>query len=222
MNDLVKDNSIKHNPSQSLFEQSRLLDKITTKEGMVYTGVITERNYELANYCFVITMETDGVESTQTVWMDKVMEISKSDNPKYKEVRDIKLDPGKIMVNRNEVEREELSEQNGMFFVTPSMKRVALKFEGKELNIDVEANFNDMKDVVDNYFIKAKQPEKRYRKRKDSFYFSYRDLIESALSPVETVTSMNNTTKISYRVNSKGLYVFFNSNTKKAVVVNVE
>ena len=222
MNNLVKDNSIKHNPGQSLFEQSRLLDKITTKDGSEFTGVITERNYELANYCFVITMEIGGVESTQTVWMDKVIEISKLNNPKYKEVRDIKLNPGMIMVNRNEVEQESLSEQNGMFVITPSMKRVDLKLDGKELDIDVEANFKDMKNAVDNYFIKVKLSDKKDRKRKGLFFFSYRDMIESAFSPIETVTSMNNTTKISYRVNSTGLYVFFNSNTKKAVVINVE
>lgn len=222
MNNLVKDNSIKHNPGQSLFEQSRLLDKITTKDGSEFTGVITERNYELANYCFVITMEIGGVESTQTVWMDKVIEISKLNNPKYKEVRDIKLNPGMIMVNRNEVEQESLSEQNGMFVITPSMKRVDLKLDGKELDIDVEANFKDMKNAVDNYFIKVKPSDKKDRKRKGLFFFSYRDMIESAFSPIETVTSMNNTTKISYRVNSTGLYVFFNSNTKKAVVINVE
>lgn len=222
MNNLVKDNSIKHNPGQSLFEQSRLLDKITTKDGSEFTGVITERNYELTNYCFVITMEIGGVESTQTVWMDKVIEISKLNNPKYKEVRDIKLNPGIIMVNRNEVEQESLSEQNGMFVITPSMKRVDLKLDGKELDIDVEANFKDMKNAVDNYFIKVKPSDKKDRKRKGLFFFSYRDMIESAFSPIETVTSMNNTTKISYRVNSTGLYVFFNSNTKKAVVINVE
>ena len=222
MDDLVKDNSIKNNPNQSIFEQSKLLDEIRTDGGKVYTGIITERNYELANYCFVITMKTGDVESTQTVWMENVNEICKLPNPEYREVSDIQLNPGQIMVNRNEAEQETLSEQSGMFVVTPTMKRITLKLEGKELNIDVEANFNDMRDAVDNYFVKAKPADKKDRKRKDSFYFSYRDLIESALSPVETITSMNNTTRISYRVNSKGLYVFFNSNTKKAVVIIVE
>ena len=125
------------------------------------------------------------------------------------------------MVNRNEVDQETLSEQSGAFVVTPEMKRLTLKLEGKEFSIDVEANFKDEKVSRDNYFIKTKQFIKD-RKRKESFYFTFRDMIESAISPKETSTSMNNTTKISYRVNSTGLYVFFNSNTKKAVVINVE
>lgn len=221
INDLVKDNSIKNNPNQSIFEQSVLLDEIRTNDGAVYTGIITERNYELSNYCFVITMKTDDVESTQTVWMENVKEICKLPNPAYKEVRDIQLNPGQIMVNRNEVEQETLSEQSGAFVVTPEMKRLTLKFEGKELAIDVEANFKNEKDATDNYFIKTKQFAKD-RKRKDSFYFTFRDMIESAMSPTETTKSMNNTTKMSYRVTSKGLYVFYNKNTKKAVVIVVE
>lgn len=221
INDIVKDNSIKNNPNQSIFEQSVLLDEIRTTDGAVYTGIITERNYELANYCFVITMKTDDVETTQTVWMENVKEICKLPNPAYKEVRDIQLNPGQIMVNRNEVDQETLSEQSGAFVVTPEMKRLTLKLEGKELAIDVEANFKNEKDATDNYFIKTKQFTKD-RKRKDSFYFTFRDMIESAMTPTETTTSMNNTTKISYHITSKGLYVFFNSNTKKAVVINVE
>jgi len=221
INDLVKDNSIKNNPNQSIFEQSMLLDEIRTNDGAVYTGIITERNYELANYCFVITMKTDDVESTQTVWMENVKEICKLPNPAYKEVRDIQLNPGQIMVNRNEVDQETLSEQSGAFVVTPEMKRLTLKLEGKELAIDVEANFRNEKEATDNYFIKTKQFSKD-RKRKDSFYFTFRDMIESAMSPTETTKSMNNTTKMSYRVTSKGVYVFYNSNTKKAVVIVVE
>ena len=221
INDLVKDNSIKNNPNQSIFEQSMLLDEIRTNDGAVYTGIITERNYELSNYCFVITMKTDDVESTQTVWMENVKEICKLPNPAYKEVRDIQLSPGQIMVNRNEVDQETLSEQSGAFVVTPEMKRLTLKLEGKELAVDVEANFKNEKDATDNYFIKTKQFTKG-RKRKDSFYFTFRDMIESAMTPTETSKSMNNTTKMSYRVTSKGLYVFYNKNTKKAVVINVE
>lgn len=223
MDALEKDNSIKNNPNQSIFEQSKLLDEIRTNDdGKVYTGIITERNYELSNYCFVITMKTGDVESTQTIWMENVNEICKLPNPDYKEVRDIQLNPGQIMVNRNEAELETINENNGAFLVTPKMKRMALKLENKELVIDIEANFKNEKDATDNYFIKTKQFSNKDKKRKDSFYFTYRDMIESALSPVETLTSMNNTTKISYKVKEKGTYAFYNSTTKKAVVIEVQ
>lgn len=222
INDLVKDNAIKNNPNQSVFEQSMLLDEIRTNDGTVYTGIITERNYELANYCFVITMKTGEVESTQTVWIENVNELCKLPNPDYKEVRDIQLNPGQIMVNRDEVEQETLIEKDGLFVVTPEMKRITLKMEGNDFNIDVEANFKKEKDATDNYFIKTQQFSKKDRKRKDSFYFTYRDMIESALTPIETSTSMNNTMRFSYNVKEKGVYVFYNSTTKKAVIVVME
>lgn len=223
MDALEKDNSIKNNPNQSIFEQSKLLDEIRTNDdGKVYTGIITERNYELSNYCFVITMKTGDVESTQTIWMENVNEICKLPNPDYKEVRDIQLNPGQIMVNRNEAELETINENNGAFMVTPKMKRMALKLEDKELVVDIEANFKNEKDAADNYFIKTKQFSNKDKKRKDSFYFTYRDMIESALSPIETLTSMNNTTKISYKLKEKGTYAFYNSTTKKVVVIEVQ
>ena len=222
INDLVKDNSIKNNPNQSIFGQTKLLDEIKTDGGETYTGVITERNYELANYCFVITMKTGDVESTQTVWMENVKEICKLPNLDYKEIRDIQLNPGQIMVNRNEAEKETLNEKDGIFLLDPSLKRLTIKMEGSVLDVDVEANFKNEKDAADHYFIKAKQFSKKDKKRKGSFYFTYRDLIESALAPVETSTSMNNTTKFSYRVTSKGLYVFYNAHSKEAVLVSVE
>ena len=222
MKDLMKDVSIKNNPNQSIFEQCRLLDEIRTNGGNVYTGIITERNYELSNYCFVITMRTGDVESIQTIWVENVKEKCKLPNPEYKEVRDIQLNPGQIMVNRCEVEQERLNEQNGLFVVDPSMKRMTLWLEGKGLDIDVEAYFKNEKESSDNYFVKLQQFPKKDRKRKNSSFFTYRDLIESALSPEETSVSMNHTTKLSYRVTSKGLYVFYNSNTKKAVVISVE
>ena len=222
IDDLIKDNSIKNNPNQPLFEQSKLLDEIRTADGKVYTGIITERNYELANYCFVITMKTGDVESTQTIWMENVNEICKLPNPDYKEVRDIQLNPGQIMVNRNEVEQESMNEKDGKFVVVPTMKRLTLKMESKELDVDVEANFRSEKEAADNYFIKTKQFSKKDKKRRDSFYFTYRDMVESALAPIETSTSMNNTTKISYKVKDRGVYVFYNTTTKKAVVIVVE
>ena len=85
-------------------------------------------------------------------------------------------------------------------------------------------NFNvldDEKEAKDNYFIKTRTYEND-KKRAGWFYFKYKDLIESSIQPNESGTSMNNTTKATYTVNSKGVYVFYNSNTKKAVVIVVE
>ena len=47
-------------------------------------------------------------------------------------------------------------------------------------------------------------------------------MVKNSLSPVEVVTSMNNTTKFAYDIKEKGLYVFFNKSNKKAVLIEVD
>ncbi|MBR1514438.1 MAG: hypothetical protein IJ622_09130 [Bacteroidales bacterium] len=220
-NDIIKDNFIKNNPDQSIFEQSKLLDEIRMKDGTVYTGIITEQNYEQSPYFFIMTMMSGSVETTVSLRMKDVAEYGKIVNPDYREVRDILLNPGQILVNGNEAELVKLSEQSNGYVVAPSAKRVNLKQEGHNLEVTIQANFKDEKEAKDNYFIKTRTYEND-KKRAGWYYFKYKDLIESSIQPNESGTSLNNTTKATYTVTSKGVYVFYNSNTKKAVVIVVE
>ena len=219
--DIVKDNFIKNNPDQSIFGQSRLLDEIRMKDGTVYTGIITEQNYEQSPYFFIMTMMSGDVETTMSLRMKDVAEYGKIPNPDYKEVRDIQLNPGQILVNGNEAELVRLTEQSSGYVIAPTVKRVTLKHEGHNFEVCIQANFKDEKEAKDNYFIKTRTYEND-KKRSGWFYFKYKDLIESSIEPNESGTSMNNTTKATYTVSSKGVYVFYNSNTKKAVVIVVE
>lgn len=220
-NDIVKDNFIKNNPDQSIFEQSKLLDKIKMKDGSVYTGIITEQNYEQKPYFFIMTMLSGEVETTVSLRMKDVAEYGKIVNPDYREVRDIQLNPGQILVNGNEAEFVKLNEQTNSINFAPNVKRITLKQEGHSLEVCIQANFKDDKEARDNYFIKTRSYEND-KKRSGWHYFKYKDLIESSIEPIECGTSMNNTTMMVYPVTSKGVYAFYNSNTKKAIVIVVE
>ena len=136
-------------------------------------------------------------------------------------MRDIQLNPGQILVNGNEAELVKLTEQQNGYVIAPAAKRLNLKLEGHDFEVCIQANFKDEKEAKDNYFIKTRTYEND-KKRAGWFYFKYKDLIESSIQPNESGTSMNNTTKATFTVNSKGVYVFYNSNTKKAVVIVVE
>lgn len=220
-NDIVKDNFIKNNPDQSIFEQSKLLDEIRMKDGTVYTGIITEQNYEQTPYFFIMTMKSGDVETTASLRMKDVAEYDKIVNPDYHEVRDVQLNSGQILVNGEEAESVKLKEQSNGYVINPDVKRVNLILEDHNFEVCIQANFKDEKEAKDNYFIKTRTYEND-KKRVGWYYFKYKDLIESSLEPEESGTSMNNTTKAVYRVTSKGVYVFYNSNTKKAVVIVVE
>lgn len=221
MNDIIKDNSIKNNPNQSIFEQSPLLDEIQMKNGSVYKGIVTERNYEENLNYFLITSLNGDVEYTTSLKMADVAEFRKLPNPDFKQVFDILLRPGDLVVNRNEVEKVKLTESNDKFEIKPDMKRLNLKRKGASLDLDVESNFKNNRDVQ-NYLLIRTHKITNDKKKTDYYEFSYADMIKSSLSPNEIVTSMNNTTKLSYLVNSPALYVLFNKETKEAVLINVE
>lgn len=220
-NDIVKDNYIKNNPNQSLFEQSQLLDEIEMKDGTVYSGIITEQNYEQSPYFFIMTMMSGEVETTASLRMKDVAEYRKIVNPDYKETRDVQLAPGQILVNGCEAELVMLTERSNNIVVAPSTKSIALKMEGTSLEVIIQANFRDEKEAKDNYFIKTRSYEND-KKRADWHYFKFKDLIESNIRPNESGTSMNNTTNASYTIATRGMYVLYNSNTKNAIVINVE
>ena len=219
--DILKDNLVPNNPNQTIFEQSVLLDEVRMKDGEIHQGIIMENNYEENPNCLLLVKKVGEVETPVMLKMSDVMEYRNLPNPDYVEVRDILLNPGQILVNGNEAELVKLTEQSNGYVVAPAAKRVTLKHEGHNFEVCIQANFKDEKEAKDNYFIKTRTYEND-KKRAGWYYFKYKDLIESSIQPNESGTSMNNTTKATYTVNSKGVYVFYNSNTKKAVVIVVE
>lgn len=219
--DILKDNLVPNNPNQTIFEQSVLLDEVRMKDGEIHQGIIMENNYEENPNCLLLVKKVGEVETPVMLKMSDVMEYRNLPNPDYVEVRDILLNPGQILVNGNEAELVKLTEQSNGYVVAPAAKRVTLKHEGHNFEVCIQANFKDEKEAKDNYFIKTRTYEND-KKRAGWYYFKYKDLIESSIQPNESGTSMNNTTKATYTVNSKGVYVFYNSNTKKAVVIVLE
>lgn len=219
--DIVKDNLVPNNPDQTIFEQSVLLDEVRMKDGETHQGIIMEKNKEENPNCLLLVKKVGEVETTVMLRMSDVIEYRYLPNPDYVEVRDILLDPGQILVNGNEAELVKLTEQSNGYVVAPAAKRVTLKHEGHNFEVCIQANFKDEKEAKDNYFIKTRTYEND-KKRSGWYYFKYKDLIESGIQPNESGTSMNNTTKATFTVSSKGVYVFYNSNTKKAVVIVVE
>ena len=46
-------------------------------------------------------------------------------------------------------------------------------------------------------------------------------MVKNSIAPTEVVTSMNQTTKMTYKIAEKALFVFFNKSTKAAVLMVV-
>ncbi len=221
MTDIVKDNSIKNNPNQSLFGQSALLDEIVLKNGTVHQGIVTERNYEAEPYYFLLTSQNGGVEYTTSLKMSDVAEFRKKPNPDYQPVYDILLKEGDMVVNREETTLVQLTEQDNRFELSNDTTWLNLKAGQLPFALTVESNFKDNKSSQDWLLIKARKVEKT-KKKAGHYEFDYADMIKSSLAPTETVTSMNNTTKMAYQVAEAGVYVFFNKNTRMAITMEIK
>ncbi len=220
MGDIVKDNSIKNNPNQSLFEQSQLLDEIVLKNGSVLKGIVTERNYEDALSYFLLTRRNNGVEFTTSIKMDEVAEFRKTKNADFKSIQDILLKVGDIVVNRKEVKLVEIRELDNHFEIVTDTAKLTLKGEKLPAGLTVETNFKDNKEAQNWLLIKARKVEKT-KKIAEHHEFDYADMVNNVIQPDELTTTMNNTTKFRYKVAASGLYVFFNKATKKAVLIEV-
>lgn len=221
MKDIIKDNSIKNNPNQSLFAQSPLLDEIVMKNGAVYKGIVTERNYEDNLNYFLITSKNGDVEYTTSLKMEDVAEYRKQPNPDYKPVYDILLKAGDMVVNRQEINLIDIPEVNDTFEILVDTTKATLKMDGNSLALDVEANFKNDKEAQDWILIRTRKVEKT-KKKSEHHVFNYADMVKNSITPIEMVTSMNHTTKFAYNIKDKGLYVFFNKSTKKAVLIEVD
>ena len=221
MKDIVKDNSIKNNPNQSLFEQSPLLDEIVMKNGAVYKGIVTERNYEDNLNYFLITSKNGEAEYTTSLKMEDVAEYRKRPNPDYKPVYDILLKAGDMVVNRQEITLIEIPEVNDAFEILVDTTKTTLKMDGNSLALNVEANFKNDKEAQDWMLIKTRKVEKT-KKKAEHHVFDYADMVKNSIAPTEQMTSMNHTTKFAYKVFDAGLYVFFCKSTKKAVLIEVQ
>lgn len=219
--DVKKDNSIKNNPDQSIFAQSPLLDEILLKDGSIHCGIVTERNYQnIQNLYYILTSINNGSEFTTSIQLSEVTEFHKLPNPDYNPIHDILLKPGDMVFNRKECKTIKLEELEDVFFIDSKSEMMSFNVKGK-FCLDVEANFKENKELQEWLLIKARKIEKT-KKQTEHFEFDYADIVKYTIQPKDISTSMNNTTKISYSLNEKGLYVFFNKQTKQAVLIELK
>ena len=92
--------------------------------------------------------------------------------------------------------------------------------DAEAIDVVVETNFNDNKELKDYYFLRLY--ELRDKKRNDCYGFKYSDLVNSNITPAEVELSMNNTTKLVYHIKETGIYALYNTTNKTAVLIEVQ
>lgn len=215
IDDVIKYTFRPVNPNQDIFEQSELTDIVKTKNGGETRGIIIEQNYaskkDSENYLLVQT-ESGAIRSIK---VSEVSELRKEENPKYSPKSDIVLNEGDVVINRMETITVNVSEKNDFLLLDSISNKVVLKKGLNDItNVTVEYRLANGTNVEAFQLVKVTLAEV---KKKKTYGFSYKDLVNSLYRPSGIETSVNNTTKAEYKVSGTGIYALYDAKKKKAI-----
>ena len=219
--DVVKYTFVPLNPNQTVFEQSPVVDVIKLQNEALYRGVIIEQNYfsEKDTENYVLVHEQGG--SIQSIKMSDISEFSKEENKAYRVLSDILLKAGELVVNRIPAKTVGVKERNGILLLDSIALAPVVNAAdgGKATEFVVECNLGNAQSMDIYQLVKV---EKRTVKKTTEYFFSYKNLVDSAIRPQSVEKSVNNTTRAEYQVYTDGIYALYNAKEKKAFTITVK
>lgn len=207
------------NPNQSLFEQSPLIDIVKTNHAE-YRGVIIEQNYsskkDNENYV-LISLESGAIQSVK---VSDIVETMKEENKLYSPKFDIVLNPDEVVVNRLPVEYVKVAEVAGVLAIDSLSHKVVIQKDNlKPTQIIVESNLSNGKNIDMWQLVKV---TKLASKKKTTYQFTYKDLVNSEIHAKKIEKSVNNTTRMEYQVDLAGVYALYDAQGKRAIPIIVK
>lgn len=207
------------NPNQSLFEQSPLIDIVKTNHAE-YRGVIIEQNYsskkDNENYV-LISLESGAIQSVK---VSDIVETMKEENKLYSPKFDIVLNPDEVVVNRLPVEYVKVAEVAGVLAIDSLSHKVIIQKDNlKPTQIIVESNLSNGKNIDMWQLVKV---TKLASKKKTTYQFTYKDLVNSEIHAKKIEKSVNNTTRMEYQVDLAGVYALYDAQGKRAIPIIVK
>lgn len=207
------------NPNQSLFEQSPLIDIVKANHAE-YRGVMIEQNYsskkDNENYV-LISLETGAIQSVK---VSDIIETMKEENKQYSPKFDVVLNSGEVVVNRLPVEYVKVEEVDGVLALDSLSHKVVIKKDDlKPIQIVVESNLADGKNIDMWQLVKV---TKLANKKKTTYQFTYKDLVNSVVHAKKIEKSVNNTTRMEYQVELVGVYALYDAQGKRAIPIIVK
>ncbi len=213
------------NPGQEIFEQSPLLDVVTTKDGRKFRGVIIEQNYssnkDSDNYLSIWEKE----KSPQMVRISEIASISKENNADYAPKFDIILKEGEVLVNRMQVEVVKTVEADDVLLLDVFTTEPDTLFRQVVVDRDpsgrtmLTVEYNDPNASNIEVYHLVKLTAQKQKKGQWAYGFTYKDLA-NAIRPAGNIeTSVNKTAKAQYAVLAPGRYALYDSKSKVAIPV---
>ena len=209
-------------PTQSMLEQSPLLDVVDVKNSSTVRGVIIEQNYGTnPNDDYLLIQREDG--GTQSIKVKDVQEFRKEENKRYAPKYDILLNENELVVNRMQTNSLEVKEE-GSFILLPSDSCLAVvEKKSPETDVIVETRLGSASQNPTLDIVKVSTLEKGKGRKKETFYgFSFEDIVKTNIKPIKVETSVNATTRFEYKIREEGLYVIYFSKEKKVIPFRIK
>lgn len=209
-------------PTQSILEQSPLLDVVDVKNASPVRGVIIEQNYGTnPNDDYLLIQREDG--GTQSIKVKDVQEFRKEENKKYAPKYDILLNENELVVNRMQTNSLEVKEEDS-FILLPSDSCLAIvEKKSSETDVIVETRLGDASQNPTLDIVKVSTLEKGKGRKKETCYgFTFEDIVKTNIKPIKVETSVNATTRFEYKIREEGLYVIYFSKEKKVIPFRIK
>jgi hypothetical protein len=199
------------NTNQTIFEQSRLLDVVSTVKNGSNTGVIIEQNYasnkDADNY--ILLQQESG--TIQSIRISDIIEISKKQNPRYAPEYDVVVPADSMYINRIMSKVTTITSKKGVNTLQ-EFQPVSLRHGSNNLTYVTVEYKATMGANVEAYRLVALTAQK---KSKGTFYsFTDGDLANSTYRPISIKTTVNETTKAVYQINGTGSFILYNAKNK--------
>ena len=189
-----------------------MLDVVTTKDGQRFAGVITELNYsgksDEENY-ILISQESGSI---QKIKMSDFQNSSRERNNKYKPQVDVILQENEVLINGNKMSYVGVKEEKNDIIVLDSLCRNNNDINNAKLVVQYRQTTGqnvEMFQLVKITEIKTK--------KKETYNFTYKDLVNSTYRANKIETSVNGTTTVEYDVNNDGVFALYDSKNKRAI-----
>lgn len=219
--DVVKYNYYAVNPNQDLFEQAPLLDVVKTATSEI-RGVIIEENYasKTAKDNRLLIQQESGV--IQSITMADATEFRKEVNPKYKPLYDVILNDGEFLVNRQATTFINVKKDKGGQFIvldaiTPNVQLSMSNNHIAKFDVEYKAVNGS-----NNIFQLVKLTKMKVKKN-TICCFSYEDLAERTILPIEDAEpTVNGTKKVTYQIGVEGGYALYDKVNKRVIALIVK
>ena len=225
INDVVKYTFRPINPNQDIFAQSELLNIVKTKNGAETKGVIIEQNYtsnkDTENY-FLVQQQSGAIQSIK---LSDIVETRKEENPGYDPKFDILLKEGEVVINRQEVVMVNTVDKNDFIRLDSISDKVVITRDPKNsTRVTVEYRNPDGLNTEAYQVVRVSKNKEKISKKesRETYGFSYRDLVNTAVRPVSLETSVNHTTKAEYILGGDGLFALYDAKNRKAVPFRIK